>query len=141
MSCYPVGLYYTHLIVTQPQAYKTKRPKSYRKNVRLLLHVCFLAVTCWLCSSDSAANARNALDGPEVLIGPTKRDFGDVFSGEELEQNFPVRNNGTKPLELSQRSLLGNGQIRSPFRVATADWRPGNLPITRIGAARPAAPS
>ena len=127
--------------MTHPQAYRIERPKPYRKNVRLLLHVSFLAVIGWLFCSDLAAKARTAPDGPEVVIGLTKRDFGDVFSGEELEQNFPVRNNGTKPLELTQRSLLGNGQIRSPFQVATADWHPGNLPITRIVAARPAAPS
>lgn len=109
--------------------------------MRLLLQVSFLALIGWLCCLDLDANARIAPDGPEVVIGPTKRDFGDVFSGEELEQNFPVRNNGTKPLELSQRSLLGNGQIRSTFQVETADWQPGKLPITRTVAARIAAPS
>jgi hypothetical protein len=76
-----------------------------------------------------------------VVIGSTKRDFGDVFSGEDLEQSFPIRNNGTKPLELAQRSLLGNGQIQAPLRVETAEWHPVKLPITRTVGARVAAPS
>ncbi len=125
------------IITTQP----------YRRTVRLLLLVSLVAGAAWLCSSDLEAIARPAPDGPEVSIGPTKRDFGDVFSGEELEQNFPVRNNGTKPLELSQRSVLGNTQDLdntrkwSRFQVATADWHSKDQPIPRTVAARLAAPS
>jgi len=127
--------------VTHTQVDQTKTFQPYRKNLRLLLHACFLAMIGWLCYSGLEVSARTSPDGPVVVIGSTKRDFGDVFSGEELEQNFPVRNTGTKPLELSQRSLLGNRQNGSSFRVATADWHPGNLSITRTVAARPAAPS
>ena len=137
LSCYPFHIYYSHLIVNHSQA---QIAPDYRRFKRSLLHLSFLVLGVSLLPN-LQANAHPAPDGPEVVIGPTKRDFGDVFSGEELEQNFPVRNNGTKPLELAQRSLLGNRQIRSPFQVATADWHPGNLPITRIVATRPAAPS
>jgi len=75
------------------------------------------------------------------MIGPTKRDFGDVFAGEELEQNFPVRNIGTKPLELSQRSTLGTNINDSPFKLTSADWHPTNRPLVRTAGARLAAPS
>jgi hypothetical protein len=87
------------------------------------------------------AIARISPDGPQVVIGPTKRDFGDVFAGEELEQNFPVRNTGTKPLELSQRSILGSRLNGSPFQLSTADSRATNQPVIRTVASRRAAPS
>jgi len=37
----------------------------------------------------------------------TRRDFGDVFAGEDLEQVFPVRNDGDAPLEMENKSLTG----------------------------------
>src|SRR5437660_44689 len=39
---------------------------------------------------------------PEVTMDTTRRDFGDVFAGEEIEHSFVVRNTGTKPLELAE---------------------------------------
>lgn len=43
---------------------------------------------------------------PLVFMNLTRRDFGDVFAGEELEQVFPVRNDGDAPLEMD-RKLVG----------------------------------
>jgi hypothetical protein len=42
-----------------------------------------------------------------VFMNLTRRDFGDVFAGEELEQVFPVRNDGDAPLEMAQKPLTG----------------------------------
>lgn len=90
----------------------------------------------------SAATARTRADGPEVVMGSAKRDFGDVFAGEELEQNFPVRNAGTKPLELSQKSTLGARSVAPGYAVRAAVWRPSDdLLLTRTVAARRGAPS
>ncbi|HLF85081.1 MAG TPA: hypothetical protein VI837_12980 [Blastocatellia bacterium] len=89
----------------------------------------------------SASSARAGADGPEVVIGSTRRDFGDVFAGEELEQNFPVRNAGTKPLELSQKSTLGTRSTAPAYPVRAAVWRPNDHLLTRTVAARRAAPS
>jgi hypothetical protein len=75
------------------------------------------------------------------MIGSTRRDFGDVFAGEELEQNFPVRNVGNKPLELAQRSTLGTRVKRSTLQISTAEWRSINQPFARTASARLAAPS
>ena len=80
-------------------------------------------------------------DGPEAVMASTRRDFGDVFAGEELEQNFPVRNAGTKPLELSQKSMLGARSAAPDFHVRAAVWRPNEYLLTRTVAARRAAPS
>jgi hypothetical protein len=90
-----------------------------------------------------ASSARPSLrpDGPEAVMASTKRDFGDVFAGEELEQNFPVRNAGTKPLELERKSTLGTRSATPNFPVRAAVWRPNDYLLVRTVAARPAAPS
>lgn len=85
------------------------------------------------------STATNNSDGAVVSMQLTKRDFGDVFSGEELEQNFPIQNTGTKPLELSQKSTLSLNE-GSPKRVpsyAVFHSRDERL-INRVGAAPPA---
>jgi len=79
------------------------------------------------------------LQGPKVEIGSTKKDFGEVFAGEELEQNFPVRNLGSKPLELSQKSALGIS-VSPGARLETAVWSPSQPRVARTAALR-AAPS
>lgn len=89
----------------------------------------------------SASSARASADGPEVVMGSTRRDFGEVFAGEELEQNFPVRNAGTKPLELSLKSTLGTRSTAPGYPVRAAVWLSGVDLFTRTVAARPAAPS
>ncbi|MFY9556824.1 MAG: hypothetical protein WAV20_13380 [Blastocatellia bacterium] len=71
----------------------------------------------------------------------TKRDFGVVFAGEELEQNFPVRNIGSKPLELTEKSTLGIYSTPSDRPVATALVHPPGQFTTRLASATPAAPS
>ena len=92
-------------------------------------------------SFPSASSVRASSDGPEVVMGSTRRDFGDVFAGEELEQNFPVRNAGNKPLELSQKSTLGARSSPTSSSVRAAVWRSNEQLLTRIVAARRAAPS
>jgi hypothetical protein len=89
----------------------------------------------------SSARASGRPDGPEAVMASTSRDFGDVFAGEELEQNFPVRNAGTKPLELSRKSTLGAQSTAPNFSVRAAVWRPNEYRLTRTTAARRAAPS
>lgn len=111
--------------------------------VRLLL--CELSLLTFALSLfahfPSASSARVGADGPEVAMDLTRRDFGDVFAGEELEQNFPVRNAGTKPLELSRKSTLGTRSATPEFPVRAAVWRPNDYLLTRTVAARRAAPS
>jgi hypothetical protein len=65
-------------------------------------------------------------DGPELVINITKRDFGEVFSGEELEQTFLLRNFGTKPLELSQKSTLSSRAAGRRFPVTAELVHPGD---------------
>jgi hypothetical protein len=73
-------------------------------------------------------------------MGSTKRDFGEVFAGEELEQNFPVQNAGNKPLELALKSALG-ARPSSPGYLSAASWHPNEQILARTVSARPAAPS
>ena len=88
----------------------------------------------------SASSARTRVDGPEVVMASTKRDFGDVFAGEELEQIFPVRNTGTKALELAQKSTLGTRSTTSGYPVRAAVWDPNERILARTVAAKPASP-
>jgi hypothetical protein len=90
----------------------------------------------------SAASLQGTTEGPEVSMASTKRDFGDVFAGEELIQKFLVQNLGSKQLELVQKSNLGS-RPATPLHPATAAalWRPsGHRPVRFVGANR-AAPS
>lgn len=138
LSCYPFDIYYSYLIVNHSQA---QIAPHYLRFKRSLLHLSFLVLGVSLYYPCLQANAHPAPDGPEVVIGSTRRDFGDVFSGEELEQNFPVRNVGNKPLELAQRSTLGTRVKSSTLQIITADWRSIDQPFARTTFARLAAPS
>ena len=79
--------------------------------------------------------------GPELAMELNSRDFGDVFDGEELEQNFPVRNVGTSPLEFSQKSTLSRSETNSNPYIIAAVWHPGSEYAIRPVAAMRAAPS
>ena len=63
---------------------------------------------------------------PLVFMNLTRRDFGDVFAGEELEQVFPVRNDGDAPLEMD-RKLVGGLSSPAPRDgwLRTSALRPG----------------
>ena len=60
-------------------------------------------------------------------MNTTKRDFGDVFAGEELEQNFQVLNAGTKPLELERKSTLGEHFSSAPADTLRGASDQGNF--------------
>jgi len=62
-------------------------------------------------------------DAPEAVIEITKRDGGEVFAGEELEFTFIVRNAGTKPLELKEKSSIPSGSVGTTYRPSIAMWR------------------
>jgi hypothetical protein len=81
---------------------------------------------------------------PLVFMNLTRRDFGDVFAGEDIEQVFSVRNDGDAPLEIENKSLTGQSAPSLPNRLARASaFQAGNarshalLPVTM----RLAAPS
>jgi len=118
----------------------TKKRSASVYSVSLAMLLLVLALTVPL-GSASRAQSQSRVDGPEVVMDVTKRDFGDVFAGEELEQVFLVRNAGTKPLELSQKSTLATGSTTLRFEVTEALWRPANQHLARGVAALRAAPS
>jgi hypothetical protein len=80
-------------------------------------------------------------DGPELAMEISSRDFGDVFDGEELEQNFPVRNVGTSTLEFSQKSTLSRAETNSSLKITAAVWHPTSEYATRPVTAMRAAPT
>jgi hypothetical protein len=66
----------------------------------------------------------------------TRRDFGEVFAGEELEAAFGIRNGGTAPLEIAQKSTLG-ALPDEPGKPLTAAWqRREGLLVRRVAAMR-----
>jgi len=89
----------------------------------------------------SHAGGLTRADGPELAMEITSRDFGDVFDGEELEQNFPVRNVGTSSLEFSQKSALSRAETNPNLNMTAAVWHPGSEYTSRPVAAMRAAPS
>lgn len=80
-------------------------------------------------------------DAPEAVIEITKRDFGEVFAGEELECAFIVRNAGTKALELAEKSTIPARSVGSSRAPSTAVWRTEDRLFTRAVALTRAAPS
>ena len=77
---------------------------------------------------------------PELVMTATRRDCGDVFAGEELEASFAIRNDGTAPLELAQKSSLGMRPGESRYPV-TAAWHSNDGSLTRRVAALRVAPT
>lgn len=66
----------------------------------------------------------------------TRRDLGDVFAGEELDAAFAVRNAGTAPLELAQKSSLGVRPGKPGYPVSAAWHANEGLLIGRVAATR-----
>jgi hypothetical protein len=84
--------------------------------------------------------------GPEFVIDGTRRDFGDVFAGEELVQVFGIRNAGRKPLELAEKSVTTGSIFPAPRDlIKTGSFNRGELSddhfLPVAVAARRAAPS
>ena len=70
----------------------------------------------------------------------TRRDYGDVFAGEEIEAAFVVNNAGSAPLELAQKSSLATRPAEPGYPVAAA-WRANDGFLTRRVAAVRVAPT
>ena len=94
------------------------------KTLRLLSAALLgLSLSLTLQSAYAAGEQAGArANGPEIIIDKTERNYGEVFAGEELEAAFVVRNVGTKPLTLAEKSDLA-GQRWSRDALATAAWR------------------
>ena len=136
----PAAIYYSLLIVKHHTGQlRINRREGIRSRLCFLLLI--LSVLPLLGFSIPSSNANAVADGPEVVMALTKRDFGDVFAGEDLEQNFPVRNIGNKPLELSQKSTLGLRPAAPTPKATAALWRPSDNVFIRSAAAVRAAPS
>ena len=75
---------------------------------RFALSLFFVTLAaCMLPVSNASAQA----GAPELLIDGTRRDFGDVFAGEIIEQVFVVRNVGSAPLELANKSVATQSSL------------------------------
>lgn len=82
-----------------------------------------------------------AVDAPEAVVEITRRDLGEVFAGEEVEYAFIVRNAGTKPLELAERTTASSTLAPPGHIQAVAMWRATDRHFARPVAAFRAAPS
>jgi HYDIN/CFA65/VesB-like, Ig-like domain len=72
-------------------------------------------------SSASPLYISNA--SPELVIDSTRRDFGEVFVGEEIDQVFTVRNVGTSPLELGIKTVTARSSAASQGQLISASGR------------------
>lgn len=80
-------------------------------------------------------------DAPEAVIAITRRDLGEVFAGEEVEYAFIVRNAGTKPLELAEKTTASSTSPPSGHIPSLAVWRATDRLFARPVAATRAAPT
>jgi hypothetical protein len=111
------------------------------KRARPLLVV--LAATCLAAPLVSIALAAPQ-KAPLVFMNLTRRDFGDVFAGEEIEQVFPVRNDGDAPLEMDNKPLTGQAVPSPTNRLVRANaFQAGSVIRSALmpAAMRRAAPS
>lgn len=86
------------------------------------------------------AAAQTATAHPEIVLDATRRDYGEVFAGEELDFPFYIVNSGKAPLELSPRSLTSRSSTsESGFpnfnRMQTRPARYALVPVAAILAA------
>jgi hypothetical protein len=96
------------------------------KRARLLLVV--LAATCLAAPLIPIALAAPQ-SAPLVFMSLTRRDFGDVFAGEDIDQAFSIRNDGDAPLEIDNKSLTGQAAPSLSNRLARAGaFQAGNAP-------------
>ena len=94
------------------------------KRARRLLVV--LAATCLAAPFIPIALAAPQ-SAPLVFMTLTRRDFGDVFAGEDLEQVFSIRNDGDAPLEIDNKALTGQAAPSLSNRLARASaFQTGN---------------
>ncbi|MGA9770621.1 MAG: hypothetical protein WBV94_16395 [Blastocatellia bacterium] len=77
--------------------------------------------------------------GPELVLDSTRHDFGEAFVGEELQYVFSIRNVGSAPLELADKSLTTRSSL-SVLRK-TVSFKPNNQLLPVVVAANRAAPS
>lgn len=99
----------------------------------LPLLVLLLCLTGQLTSASGVLDLR--ADAPDAVVEITRRDLGDVFAGEEIEYAFIVRNAGTKPLELAEKSNIPSRSANSAHAPAVAMWRPADRIVARTAAA------
>jgi len=97
------------------------------------LLVLLFALTGQLTLASGALDLR--ADAPEAVVDITKRDLGEVFAGEEIEYAFIVRNAGTKPLELAEKSNIPTRSANAANAPAVAMWHPADGLFTRPVAA------
>jgi hypothetical protein len=107
--------------------YATSRaPKATLCLIFALLAASFVMV------SDVRAQAKS----PDLIIDSVRRDFGDVFAGEELEQVFVIRNAGDAPLELAEKSTTtGSNLPRSRDFIQAVSFNPDHqyrLPVAAL---------
>jgi hypothetical protein len=115
--------YYFCLTVIKSRTHKNlrSRPLPCARRARspwLAIYVLTIVAGVVLLTAPSSASPVNESGGsPELVIDSTRRDFGDVYVGEELDQIFNVRNVGTAPLELGNKTLTSR----------SSEGRPGHL--------------
>src|SRR5215813_6915612 len=77
-----------------------------------LLLITLVSGSVWSVAAPRAAARRES--APVVYMPLTERHFGDVFAGEELDQVFPIRNDGDAPLEMDNKALTSQVREESP---------------------------
>ena len=126
LETFPWSNYYFYLTVIKNRADKNlkSRALSYARQSRspwLVVNASTLFVGLALLIAASIASPVHGSDAsPELVIENTRRDYGEVFVGEELDQIFTVRNVGTSPLELGVKPLTGRAASAEQDRAISA---------------------
>jgi hypothetical protein len=134
-----------HFFVTEQQKRdQAGRFMTLKQHRRVLVREMPLLVLLFLLTGQftlASGVVSSRADAPEAVVEITRRDVGEVFAGEEVEYAFIVRNAGTKPLELAEKSTIPSRSANAAHAPAVAMWRPADRIFTPAAAARRAAPS
>jgi hypothetical protein len=99
-------------------------------------------VAVYLCAPSIPATLAAPQKAPLVFMTMTRRDYGDIYKGEEIEQVFPIRNDGDAPLEMDNKPLTGVAAPAIRLERASAFRADGEMALGLMPTAmRRAAPS
>lgn len=110
------------------------RARLQRIAIRLAALLFILSCTAPL---DAAARCQTTAQAPELVIESTRHSFGDAFAGETLFHSFPIRNNGNRPLELSDKIPIPRTSIYRPQDDRLSARPAGFTPSVRSRSASP----
>jgi hypothetical protein len=97
---------YSHHNMTRPAYYAHSPARGCGWLVPALAVTVVTSAIAMILVAPQPAYSQRRPSPPRLLLEKARYDFGETFAGEDLTHAFWVYNNGSTPLELSERPLL-----------------------------------